>query len=348
VFLIAACAWPGATATILTPAEARALANGRVFYVSAHGRDSDSGTDPAHAWHTVRRVDDARLAPGDTVLFHGGEQFSDDTLRPGWGSVSGRAGAPVTFASYGRGRAILTDGIWLGTTAPYPDGASYLTFKNLALGPQQGFQGTGNHIALVGLKITNIVHPRPAGETGIETEGSHWLIARNQIDGTGDSGMLLGFGVSSAGDPPGGYDYTVDRNVINRTGLDPALNRGMHGIYLKVSDATIAHNVITNFSDDGVSARYRDAQIVDNYIAGGSIGIAWFQYDRSGGRSRFIDNTIVATTAAGIFVCGVAESCARPLETFVISGNRVIDGRGSFMNLQPGSGRYHLGRNRAW
>jgi hypothetical protein len=344
--IVAACAWPATTSgPDMRGAFGRGIPLGRTFYVSTDGRDRYQGTDPGHPWRTIRRVNRAVLRPGDTVLFRGGETFTDDTLMPGGGvMVSGTAGSPVTFASYGSGRATLTKGIWLGTNPDHPRGPKYLTFKNLALGPQQGFQGTGDQIALVGLQISDVVRPYSLSETGIRTEGSHWLIAGNQIDGTGDSGMLLGFNANAPGDPAGGEGYVVDGNVIRRTGLDPA-RKGTHGIYLKVTDATISHNSITDFRDDGISVRYHGAQIRDNYIAHGSIGIAWFQYDTTPGTSSFADNTIVDTRSAAIFVCGVIDSCARPIEHFVIRGNRVIDPHGALLNLQRDAARYVVGGN---
>jgi hypothetical protein len=342
LFLAAAVALSaGATA-----AAARAWHRGRTFYVATGGRDSNSGANSAHPWRTVGRVDAAGLRPGDRVLFRGGETFDDNTLMPGEGFMaSGTARAPIVFASYGGGRATLTDGVWLGTSAQAPWGPQYLTFTNLALGPEQGFQGTGNHITLTHLTISNLIAPASHSETGILSEGSHWVIAGNRIDRTGDSGMLLGFNADSAGDPPGGYHYQVYGNSITNTGLDSGLGYPAHGIYLKVADATVSHNWIANFHDDGVSARYRNASIVDNYIAGGAIGIAWYQYDSRAGTSRFTSNDIAYTSEAGIFVCGVAESCVRPIESFVIERNALTQTHGRRLNLQPTVGAYKVHDN---
>jgi Right handed beta helix region len=319
----------------------------RTFYVAPDGNDASSGTSPRHPWRTVGRVDRAVLAPGDTVCFEGGASFTDATLMPGEGfNSSGRRGRPIRFASYGRGRARLTQGIWLGTNAEHPHGPSWLSFRNLALGPSQGFQGTGTHVALIGLHIGPLLPPVARQETGIQTEGSRWVIAGNTIDRIGGSGMLLGASADSPGDPAGGRFYLVSGNTITRTGLDAAIGYPTHGIYLKAANALIAHNRIVGFRDDGVSARYRDAVVRSNRIADGGIGIAWYQYDRTPGRSRFEDNVISNLSTAGIFVCGVAESCVRPLESFDIAGNHLRRIRGEQMNLQPTAGTYLVKRRR--
>ncbi len=273
--------------------------------------------------------------------------FADNSLMPGEGSsASGSARAPIVFASYGRGMARLRDGVWLGTDARHPHGPSYLTFTGLALGPEQGFHGTGDYITLRGLRIAGLLAPASHLEDGILTEGSHWVIAGNTIDRIGGSGMLLGFGAGSPGHPAGGRDDVIAGNVIAHTGLDPSLGYPTHGIYLKVADTIVADNRITNFRDDGVSARYRNVTITSNYIAHGQIGIAWYQYDRTPGTSRFTNNVIADTTSAGIFVCGVAESCRRPIENFVIEHNTLRRTYGARLNLQPTRGMYEVRANR--
>lgn len=337
---------PRATAARRGSARGRVRRRPATFYVSPHGRDSNRGTSMAHPWRTVARVDRAHLIPGDQVLFEGGSTFSDATLMPGQGlDASGRAGEPIVFGSYGNGLATLTRGVWLGVNSSHPHGPKHLTFENLKLGPKQGFLGTGDYITLRGLTISHLVAPETRSETGIATEGSHWVIADNDIHDTGDSGMLLGFNAGAPGDPAGGEDYLIYGNVVAHTGLDRQLSYGLHAIYLKVADATISDNRLTFFRDDGISLRYRDTVVSHNYIAHGAIGIAWYQYDDLAGRTTLIANTIAYTSEAAIFVCGVAESCKRPIESFVMKHNRLRATQGAAMNLQPTAGRYLLQAN---
>ncbi|MGI8712465.1 MAG: right-handed parallel beta-helix repeat-containing protein [Solirubrobacteraceae bacterium] len=319
---------------------------GRTFYVSASGNDQASGRSANHAWRDVDQVDRAHLRPGDMVLFHGGETFADDTLMPGWGfGVSGAPGDPITFGSYGGSRALLPNGVWLGTSAEHPHGPSHLRFQDLALGPVEGFQGTGDYITVRGMTIGGLL-PGSRSEVGVIAEGSHWVVSDNRIDRTGDSGMLLGPSAGYPGAPPGGSHYLISHNTIVDTGLDPALTFGTHGIYDKVSDATIIDNTIIGFRNDGVSARYHGARVTGNYIAHGGIGIAWYQYDRQGGTIRFARNRILDTSTVGIFVCGTAESCWRPHGHFVIANNDLTHAHGSILNLQPVLGHYTVYSNR--
>jgi Right handed beta helix region len=316
----------------------------RTYYVARWGNDRNPGTSPSRPWRSVDKVNRAALIPGDKVLFRGGETFTDDTLMPGRGWLaSGTASAPITFSSYGGGRAVLQRGIWLGSNRDLPDGPSHLVFRYLALGPYGGFQGTASYVSLTGLTVTDLA--APYAEVGIETEGSHWRIIGNTVDGTGDSGMLLGFEPTDPGDAPGGSDYLVARNVITHTGLDPRLTYGTHGIYAKVANATIVGNRITQFRNDGVSVRYRNARVMNNYISTGDIGIGWFQYDTRPGVSVFAQNKIDDTNNAAIFVCGEQEGCMAPLESFVIRRNVLSNTHGDSLNLQPSHGNYRVARN---
>lgn len=278
--------------------------SGTVYYVSASGSDSNSGTSPDGAWRTVGRVNAARLRPGDGVLFEGGQTFSDSTLMPG---TSGAAGAPIVFGSYGNGQATITHGVWFIDT-------DYLTFDNLALGPQSGLQGgnasghTANHIVV---ERSTIALGAGNSNLGIYANGNDWTIAGNVIEHTGDSGALL------IGD-----DYAITGNTIADTGLDPAISYPKHGIYLKASNATVAGNTITDFSTDGVSVRYRNSAVRDNHISGGQIGIAWFQYDTIAGTSYWTNNVITNTTAAGIYV-SPSDKAGPTIESFVITANTI-------------------------
>jgi putative cofactor-binding repeat protein len=315
-------------ALVVAPA---ALAH--TYYVSPHGHDGASGGSPAHAWRTVFRVDKASLRPGDVVLFQGGARFSDDTLMPGWGlSVSGSRGAPVTFSSYGRGRAMLSKGIWI-------KGERYLVFSNLALGPREAISGYGTDDTVRDCAMRWLMG---GVEIGVDVIGSRWTIVGNTIDHTGDSGMLLR-----------GDHFYVAGNTITNTSLDHSLTYGSHGIYLKAADSTVTGNTIRGFRDDGVSVRYRNSVVTGNRITGGKFGIAWFQYDTVEGTSRWTGNTIVDPRIAGIYV-SPHDIGGTTRENFVIRDNRIIrpSGRRAVassawqpISLSANHGWYSLGAN---
>jgi hypothetical protein len=305
-------------------AQALPAASGTTYYVSPSGSDANTGTSPSRAWRTVAQVDRADLQPGDQVLFQGGATFSDDALMPGWGTgVSGTPSAPITFGSYGQGRAAIPGGIWF-------NGDSNLTFANLTitgsgdLGQEQGVNGTGDNITIEGCAFSQLT-------IGIQSHGSNWQIVNNSVDHTGDSGLLLY-----------GDHQLVNNNVITNTGLDTSIPYGTHGIYLKSPNSTVSNNTIQNFHDDGVSVRYRQTVVTHNLIQNGSIGIAWFEYDTIGGVNTWTYNTISGTTDAGLFVSGDAST---NLESFVISNNTIDTAGGVATNLHPTSGSYQVAAN---
>jgi hypothetical protein len=299
----------------------------RTYYVSPSGSDSSSGTSPAHAWRTVHRVNLARLAPGDGVLFQSGRTFSDDALMP---AGSGALGAPIVFGSYGRGQATITRGVW------FVD-ADRLTFDRLALGPMAGLQGGNDggrraddiRVQRCTISLT-AGNPAPA----INATGDNWTIAGNTVANVGNSGMLLT-----------GDSYTIIGNTIDRTGLDRALDYGKHGIYLKVAHATVTHNTITRFASDGISARYRDSTISHNSISNGPIGIAFFQYDDVAGTSHWSENQISGTTAAGIYV-SASDQAGPTIESFMITDNSIRAASGQTINVKHTSGTSLVRGNR--
>lgn len=300
------------TATPSTTGEAPTLTiTGKTYYVSPSGSDSNSGTSPSSPWRTVKQVNEATLAPGDGVLFEGGATFPDETLMP---SASGAAGSPIIFGSYGQGNATLPKGVWFR-------GHNYLAFEHLTIGPEGNLQGTGNGVVLEWCAVGN-------DGTGINAMGSNWTIDNNTVDHTGNSGMLLE-----------GESFTVSGNTITNTGLDSSIAYGKHGIYLKVSNATVTNNTITNFSDAGISVRYRNSTLTGNHISGGPFGIAWFQYDPIAGTSHWTDNTIAATTTMDIYVSR-SDIGGNTRESFVITNNSLQKAAGGYMDLQPTTGTY--------
>jgi putative cofactor-binding repeat protein len=308
----------------LTSAIPAPMVTGATYYVSPSGSDANPGTSPGQAWRTVARVNSARLAPGDGVLFQGGETFSDAVLMPG---SSGVAGRPIVFGSYGQGQATITQGVWfVKHDLAFEDLAFDTTFQG-----GSAVHGTSSDVILDGVSIS-----LPAGNQalGLYSNGDHWVIENSQISDTGLSGMLLN-----------GDDYLIADNTLTNTGLVTTNGYNNHGIYLDASDATVTGNTITNFGESAVSVRYHNATITDNTFSGGQIGIDFYQMDTIPGTSEWTGNTISGTTVASLFVCGPQEGCNQPLESFAISGNQLSRASGIYMNLQPTSGTYTVSSN---
>ena len=72
------------------------------YYVANQGSDQNDGRSPESAWATLARVNDARLQPGDKVLFHRGHIWRGQLL-----PHSGNETGPITYAAYGDGEKPL-------------------------------------------------------------------------------------------------------------------------------------------------------------------------------------------------------------------------------------------------
>ncbi len=141
-----------------------------------------------------------------------------------------------------------------------------------------------------------------------------------------------------------GDRFTVSGNTITNTGLDSSIKYGKHGIYLKVSNATVTDNTISNFSDDGISARYRNSVISGNHISEGPIGIGWFQYDAIAGTSHWTNNTITGTSEASVYVSS-SDVGGQTRESFVIADNVLRKASGAYLDLHPTLGTYTVAEN---
>jgi len=98
------------------------------YYVSPDGNDASSGSSLATPWRSIARVNSARLHPGDTVLFQGGQTFSGKLYFTS--AVSGTATNPITIGSYGTARATLMN---TNDTAVYMYNTSGFLFSNISV-----------------------------------------------------------------------------------------------------------------------------------------------------------------------------------------------------------------------
>jgi Right handed beta helix region len=249
--------------------------------------------------------------------------------------VSGASSAPIVVGSYGGGQATISQGVWFIDQ-------NHLTFDNLKLGPAGGLQGgnnSGHHANNITVQRCTIDFGSGAStnpNVGIYAMGNDWTIQDNAITNIGNSGMLLE-----------GDTYTISGNTITHTGVDSGISYGKHGIYLKVSNATVTGNDISYFAQDAVSPRMRNSTISGNVFSHGAIGIGFYQYDATAGTSRWTDNTITDTSAAGIYTDGGAGGLYPTRESFVITDNTIQITNGDFMNLQPTTGTYSVSGNRS-
>lgn len=289
-------------------------AHAATFYVSPSGDDGRVGTSPATAWRTLAKVNGTQLQPGDSVLLEGGRTFAGPLVP--WGS--GRPGSPITYSSYGQGRATIA-----GQTnnVVFLRAASWLTIRNLRLTAD----GADMHVivsdpattsAFVTIRNDLITNTAAFGINAPSLTDHDWTIQGNTISGTGETGITFR-----------GSGFKVIGNVIRGTGLHPS--EGAHGVYAKGPAAQVIGNVITNFAASGVSIRYQNSVVRGNAISGGLIGVSYFQ-DRAvsaGGTSTIAYNRIWDVSLAGIFLDDSS------LESFVIANNTIRTTKGNGLNL---------------
>jgi hypothetical protein len=260
------------------------------------------------------------------VRFRGKSRFSDVALTP---QQSGTSPRPITYSSYGRGRAIIGKGILL-------TGVGWLRITRLAVsgaaqGVSSGSSGGGVHDIVI--DHSSFIDVGIGINSGSDAD-QRWLLKDNRIQRTRDSGIIVV-----------GHNFQISHNRIIDTGTDSSISYGKHGVYAKGSDIWITRNIIRDFQDDGVSNRFHNAVVKDNSISGGSIGIAWFQSDHRAGTTYWEGNRIFGTTDAGLYV-SPSDEAGPTIESFVIKHNRVSRKSGSYMDLQHTNGTYRVCCNR--
>jgi putative cofactor-binding repeat protein/parallel beta-helix repeat protein len=302
---------PPAPAAPAAPAPRAAL---RTFYVSSGGNDGASGS-LGQAWKTIGKVNRAALRPGDAILFEGGATFGDAQLDP---RVSGTSRDRIWYGSYGTGRATISKGVHL-------DGLSWLTFQGLQIqGSADAIVSGGSGNAKIEI-LDNLISAPGIGVNSWLTSDADWLIAGNTISHTGDSGIVIH-----------GPRNRIAGNTITDTGA--AISYGAHGIYIEAPDAVITGNTIDGFADQGVSTRFRNAQIRDNVIRNGrnsgNAGIAYFPDDPTAGSTLICGNTISAVRYAVLI--GDTGRADQYGEHFDVRGNSLSSTAGSPVYVPSG------------
>lgn len=114
--------------TTLLLIAAATLTQANTYYVSTTGNDNNNGKTISEAWKTITKVNSVSFLPGDIILFQAGATFPGNIDKPS--GASGTNGNPVTFGSYGGGKAIISSGNAEGI---YIGNAGNVTIKNLVI-----------------------------------------------------------------------------------------------------------------------------------------------------------------------------------------------------------------------
>ncbi len=308
------------------------VAPAATFYVSPSGSDRANGRSPQHPWRTIHRVNDARLQPGDAVLFESGATFTDTTLTPG---VSGAVGSPISFGSYGAGDATIAN----GDGAVWFSGRDYLTFQNLRLttGNANGviFAGSSARSTHITLRDSILFDSNYAAVNQPGSDDASWVIRNNVIRHVGDSALIL----AGSGD-------VVRGNTIRDVGWNPALDYGKHGIYAKGAGIRIVGNTIAGFANgNGISLRSRDALVSRNTISDGPTAIAFFAEQSQFGTTVISGNRARGITRSAFYYdVGGGEDFVLSGNTFSMAGGTGFDLAGSPRSRMTITGNRLLGR----
>ncbi|CAN5717440.1 hypothetical protein BH10BAC3_BH10BAC3_17330 [soil metagenome] len=104
------------------------LCSANTYYVSASGNDENSGLSIGEAWQTLAKVDSFDYQAGDFILFSGGDVFEGVLYNESL--VNGTPGSPITFGSYGAGKATISSGMNFGA---WIENSGNITIKDLII-----------------------------------------------------------------------------------------------------------------------------------------------------------------------------------------------------------------------
>src|SRR5688500_1392522 len=181
------------------------------YYVSPYGSDSKSGTSSTSPWRTIDRVNKQTLKAGDKVLFQGGKSFSGGLYVPS--GEGGNSTTPVTFSTYGSGRAIINSGYKPGVDVAQTAGVhiSNLNFNGAGMSSNKT-PGIYFHVDWSNRKLYNVhiknVEVKNYGQEGI----------RFKINGPGGSSIsnVKIEDTSSHHNLWGGIEATSMRHNVNK------------------------------------------------------------------------------------------------------------------------------------
>ena len=219
------------------------------YYVNNYGSDSAAGTSTSSAWKTINRVNSQVLKAGDKVLFAGGQSFSGGLYVPS--KEGGSSTYPVTFSTYGSGRATIKSGTRAGIDVAQTAG---IALSNL------NFVGSGGSVPGIWIHIdwSNVdrtgVFVKNVDVTGYGREGMKILVA-----GSGSSisnvkveysnfynNVYGGFKMTgNSGNANANKNYTIDHvKAFNNPGNGSTSSVTGNGIYLADVDGGMINRCV--------------------------------------------------------------------------------------------------------
>ncbi|WP_414640061.1 right-handed parallel beta-helix repeat-containing protein, partial [Amycolatopsis sp.] len=270
-----------------------APAAGVSYYVdAAQGDDSAAGTDSAHAWRSLARVNQVTFRAGDRILLRAGGRWTGQL----WPKGSGAAGAPVTVDRYGDGANPRIDGGGAVADTVRLADQEFWTIRHLEVTNQAPATGTP------GANLKDL--------RGIHVTGTGGRVLRGfVVDGVSVhdvTGEVNWIGGDTADNAPGihfktGWDRSkktggiVFDSTVANIGAPPATPTVLDGI-------TVQNSVIANTSFAGISVKQYSGD------APGAVATGWGSR-ASAGDPKFTPHTNVVIRGNHISQPGTAYGC---------------------------------------
>jgi hypothetical protein len=254
----------GVFAALLLTASTAAYAT--TYYVSNSGNDSNSGTSPSAPWKTIAKVNSEEYAPGDTILFFGGQSFSGNIVL----TSSGSAGSPITVGSYGTPDATISAGAGSGIYWHNSGGATVedLVFEGSGSGSNQANgvnfyaqSGSWSDIAVSNVSVSGFregIYISTAGGTY-----KNVTIANITAYDNGDTGIFV--------DNSYAWPKPETSNLVIRSSV--TYGNGRWGIQIEgVEGGTVANSTAYGNGDIGIWSWAADRILFEADVATGNGG----------------------------------------------------------------------------
>jgi len=263
------------------------------YYINNTGNNSNTGTSIANAWQTMAKINvfawSTGFVAGDRILFEGGQTFIHPTgIYIQLDRSRGTAASPITFSSYGIGRAILKANandvfnLWAPTTGVVGLG---FKFTNLIL-EGDNVTKTGPVKSVAGITVWN------SSSTALD----YLLVEDVEIKNFAGNGFSTGRDNGSKGR----LTNVVVRRVVshnNKGALGLAGNTGS-GIIIGGADGALVEDCIA----------YKNG--INNNNAAGPVGIwVWDSINSIIQKCESHHNETTFGDGGGFDIDGASQNC---------------------------------------
>ncbi|GAB3530094.1 hypothetical protein GCM10027443_10260 [Pontibacter brevis] len=240
------------------------------YFVSASGRDANTGTSKNQAWASIDKINGTVFSPGDSILFEGGSTFAGSIYFES--NVKGTAANPIVLGSYGNGKARISSGSLPGI---YVYNSAGFKIMNLIMTGSGRTSNTSSGIEFY-MDLPNNTRLDYIAIDGVEVSGYHF------------TGILIGSWNGTSG-----FDnITVTNNTVHDNGetgiatyAEARLGlRNMYVAYNKVYNNSGLPEKKESHSGNGIVLGGVDGAVIEHceaynngwlnaWTAGGPVGI---------------------------------------------------------------------------